>query len=50
MRFINTKVIINLISIQIVIISYKFLSKIVKIIKMVYFKHLKTNLNMVQKQ
>lgn len=40
---------IDLISIQIIIISYKFLNRIVKFIKMFYLKLLKTKLNIIAK-
>lgn len=47
MSFASAKVMINLISIQIVIVLYKFLSRVIKLVKIFLLKLFKINLNTV---
>lgn len=49
MSFASAKVMINSISIKIMIVSYKFFSKVAKYVKIFYLKLSKINLNTILK-
>lgn len=49
MSFVNTKIIIDLVFMHIKVISYKFLNRAFKLIKIFCLKSLKINLNIVSK-
>lgn len=49
MSLTNTKIIINLVSMQIVVVFHEFPSSMIKYVKIFHFKPLKINLNIILK-